>query len=133
FNPCFYGTRSSTKRDGAQSLNIRMFQSLFLWNPLFNNLLNLADFRFRKVSILVFMEPALQLQFLDFLNPFFMFFSFFAASSFIKTAAITNFSPRLLPTFTWFYHQKPVTFQVVSRFSSLHTDIFVATINTAIQ
>jgi len=38
-----------------------------------------------------------------------------------------------LSTFTGFYHQKAFTFQVVIRFLSLHTDIFVATINTAIQ
>src|SRR4030067_164652 len=36
FNPCFYGTTSSTKGRKTQMATLVRFQSLFLWNDLFN-------------------------------------------------------------------------------------------------
>jgi len=38
FNPCFYGTTSSTKGRKTQMATLVRFQSLFLWNDLFNEI-----------------------------------------------------------------------------------------------
>src|SRR3989344_1896441 len=60
FNPCFYGTTSSTNLVSNEEANYGMFQSLFLWNDLFNPAFSSQHPAPSRVSILVFMERPLQ-------------------------------------------------------------------------
>lgn len=85
------------------------------------------------VSILVFMEPAHQLQFPKKINSFSDLFLFLINSFPQNLQNLRILAPPFEDCFTWFLPQNIFKFPQINKFPSFYTDIFVATINTAIR